>query len=509
VVCHNPGLAEADFAVMVHAIHAGEMREEDYILGGDNFSDVVFPQDLKDCAKCHKGTDGDNWKNLPTMAACGACHDGLDFASHMGGQTDNSKCLGCHGETGFAAVEKFHITDNATPNNPMVPDGAVNFTYEIADVSVGAANAPVVKFRIMADGSPVTFNTYTAEATIMLNGFTDRAPGFLVAWAVPQFNFDEPADYNNIGGDADGGGQPASVGLDDIWNGTMGLLNGPDGEGYYTATITAVPFPKGSTLRAVAMQGYYQQITPNWDSENPLSRHTIAAVSWVDGDQRRDIVDSNKCANCHEWFEGHGGNRVRTVQVCAVCHVPNLSSSGRTGDAVTSSEDPLDNPDDTNNLKDLIHGIHSAAFRETPYVFVRASSRGTTLYDWSDKLFPNEPNRCLTCHIDGKDTFFIDSIPENALFTNTRTLGEFDDTQTDVEENRASVPNREDLVNSPIASSCYYCHDGEKAVAHMEQNGGFIRHIRDDLINWPPRETCIVCHGQNKIADVELVHQDK
>jgi OmcA/MtrC family decaheme c-type cytochrome len=296
------------------------------------------------------------------------------------------------------------------------------------------------------------------------------------------------------------------VGIDDIWNGDMGTLAGPDAEGYYTATISGVPFPAGSMMRAVAMQSYFQQIEPNWDSEDPLARHTIAAVSWVKDEERRDIVDSNKCANCHEWFEGHGGNRVFTVQACAICHVPNLSSSGRTGDAVTSSEDPLDNPEDTNNLRDMIHGIHAAAMRETPYVFVRASSRGTTLYDWSHIGFPNDVNRCTLCHKSG--TYLVKSIPENSLFTNTRTLGESDNSQSDVEDNRASVPNREDLVNSPIASSCYYCHDSEDAVVHMEQNGGSIRVARDDLLNWPPREACIVCHGEGRVADVEMAHQD-
>ena len=36
------------------------------------------------------------------------------------------------------------------------------------------------------------------------------------------------------------------------------------------------------------------------------------------------------CLECHEIFEGHGGNRVSNAQVCVMCHNPNLSSSGRT-----------------------------------------------------------------------------------------------------------------------------------------------------------------------------------
>ena len=36
------------------------------------------------------------------------------------------------------------------------------------------------------------------------------------------------------------------------------------------------------------------------------------------------------CLECHEAFEGHGGNRVNNVQVCVMCHNPQLTTSGRT-----------------------------------------------------------------------------------------------------------------------------------------------------------------------------------
>ena len=78
--------------------------------------------------------------------------------------------------------------------------------------------------------------------------------------------------------------------------------------------------------------------------------------------KRRLVVEAGKCANCHEIFEGHGGNRnigalsgKTEVVVCAVCHNPNLSSSGKTLD--------LTYPEATNNLKDMVHAIHAGAFR--------------------------------------------------------------------------------------------------------------------------------------------------
>ena len=98
-----------------------------------------------------------------------------------------------------------------------------------------------------------------------------------------------------------------------------------NGDGTFTATIAGA-FPAGATRRAVGLQGYFQ-VDVGAD-RYPL--HTPSAVIAVSGDDaRREVVDSNNCASCHEWFEGHGGNRVFNMNICTLCHVPNLSSSGR------------------------------------------------------------------------------------------------------------------------------------------------------------------------------------
>jgi len=511
VTCHNPSLGEADMTNMVHAIHAAGMRENAFELRND-FSHVGYPQDLRHCTKCHKGTD-DNWKTRPTMESCGACHDDVDFSTtddHPVTQTNNVACALCH--TPDVIVEQ-HITNNATAHNPDVPTGAVNFTYEIDEVTVNASDEAVVKFRILADGAPVEFNTFTGNGGAMLTGFS-RSPGFKLAWALPQDGIDEPADYNNLGNTA---GQPSSVDIDDLWSGASGSLSGPDTEGWYTGTLSAEPFPKGATLRAVALQGYFNQEDP------AVARHTISVVKAVTGDDaRRDIVDDAKCANCHEWFEGHGGNRVFTIQVCAVCHVPNLSSGGRAGDLTNYNYgdnsntdntidhvgwDPLLYPEDTNNLKDMIHGIHAAHDRENAFEFVRLRGGNLYYFDWSHVTFPTDVNKCLTCHESG--TYELDSIPEEALASNTRmTTGNTAETRQDVLDARDDVPNTMDIVNTPISSTCYYCHDNDAAVEHMALNGAGIRWTRDQVAIVEPFETCIVCHGPGRIADVEEVHED-
>jgi agmatine/peptidylarginine deiminase len=51
----------------------------------------------------------------------------------------------------------------------------------------------------------------------------------------------------------------------------------------------------------------------------------------------------------------------------------------------------------------------------------------------------------------------------------------------------------ENLVNSPISSACFSCHDTSAAKAHMVLNGGSIYEKRS--ITLTKTETCLICHG--------------
>ncbi len=123
------GYAVADFPIMVHKFHMSSYLTKrsatastGYFVGSSTYQ---FPTkaaaffskaDAKLCYNCHttnKTTiNEDNWKTKPSRIACGACHDGIDFATglmyksvntsntditHGGGkQTDDSKCASCH-----------------------------------------------------------------------------------------------------------------------------------------------------------------------------------------------------------------------------------------------------------------------------------------------------------------------------------------------------------------------------------------------------------------------------
>jgi len=305
-------------------------------------------------------------------------------------------------------------------------------------------------------------------------------------------------------------------------------------------------------MRAVALQGYFSQTgVPGYSSA--LARHTLSVLKPVSGDKvRREVVDAAKCGACHEWFEGHGGNRViglgtQGPVVCAACHVPNLTTSGRGADPATviarlktagantpliwdlnangvcdaaedanadtfcdvldgmllagyDPADPLTFPEVTNDLKELVHAIHGAEARETPFREVRdRGSSGVFYYDFSFVTYPNTKDACLACHKPGT----YSGVPDGAAMTNWRTSNGVDD-RTNILAARNTVPNAMDTVATPFASACWACHDSALAKAHMEQNGAFIGDLR--MNSHTGSETCALCHGPGRIADIQVVH---
>jgi len=105
------------------------------------------------------------------------------------------------------------------------------------------------------------------------------------------------------------------------------------------------------------------------------TRRVIVKSGYVDNNGR--LVDDPAqianlkpigCLECHQAFEGHGGNRVNNVQVCVMCHNPQLTTSGRTiPDNVTIDNtvktklgsNPLLYPEVTQNMGELIHRLHA------------------------------------------------------------------------------------------------------------------------------------------------------
>lgn len=124
------------FKRLIHRIHTGEDLTQDFTVYGNgnranNFNEVRFPGDRRNCAKCHTGgsfnlplpTGEDNVTTLrdyfspqgPATAACLGCHDSRDAAAHaylntttFGGTNPAEACATCHGTGRDWDVAKMH-----------------------------------------------------------------------------------------------------------------------------------------------------------------------------------------------------------------------------------------------------------------------------------------------------------------------------------------------------------------------------------------------------------------
>lgn len=149
--------------VWIHKIHMGEeLIKTGYNPNALLLNEFRFPQDVRNCTKCHSDATGktvatgttipqaDNWKNSPSRLACGACHDGINFvdgsgytlrdrnnavlagvalasttpSGHVGrGQSTDSGCPTCHLPGAMYDVDVLHM-----PVAPIDPANANNTT---------------------------------------------------------------------------------------------------------------------------------------------------------------------------------------------------------------------------------------------------------------------------------------------------------------------------------------------------------------------------------------------
>ncbi|MBZ0275945.1 MAG: OmcA/MtrC family decaheme c-type cytochrome, partial [Anaerolineae bacterium] len=172
LLCHTPQNVDPetgsslDMKVMVHQIHDGAGLPSVvaggtyYIVGFrqnvQDFSGVVFPQDVRSCATCHTGSDGDNFKTAPNAAACTSCHNDvnpLTSDNHPGRPKTDVQCLDCH----LSEDEDFDPeTISGAHTVPRFSTRLSGVNFEIISVSDAApGSAPAVTFKITNNAGEV------------------------------------------------------------------------------------------------------------------------------------------------------------------------------------------------------------------------------------------------------------------------------------------------------------------------------------------------------------------
>ena len=542
------GTAAGDFPVMVHKIHMGEeLTKLNYNYANVLFNEITYPQDQRNCTKCHTATNtatpqGDAWMNNPSRLACGACHDRVDFANGVNHAVmlDDKNCTGCHGATGIQLAHMPLVApaaDWATnthtngsyiasdPNN--LPAGAHAITYDLKSVSLDASRHPVFTFRFLEDGQRKDFNAYAVGASYWDNYV--GGPNFIVVFGMPEDGITAPKDWN----------ASSSVYFPAAWDGTKATLSAtPDSNGYYTLTMTTV-IPAGASIvtggigynygsgsipmTQTAVNGYPFNSTTKLGGVSVPAQNVSKAVSSTDA--RRNIVSAAKCNDCHASLGVftksvfHAGERNDGAS-CTFCHNANY-----VGDHQTDGW--------ANNAKDMIHALHASSVRDNKFSWQAAAGA------FWNVTYPAILNDCEACHVPGSYDFSASAnaaqmpnllwstaangpTPAAAstvvITTGTETItgltviSPFITPGVDygvrysynVSTGVTTPAAPTTLVNSPIAAACFGCHDSKVAMAHMQGNGGAIYEPRSTAL--AKVEQCMICHGTGKTADIKAMH---
>ncbi len=552
VMCHNPGTTDpvsgnvVTLSNLVHKVHAGKLLAaagQPYYVSSAGYSEVGFPQDLRNCTKCHSASNpatpqGDNWKTAVSKEACLSCHaDKIGSTwetSHkvyaqspeLNGGTakptaaaldlTNAQCNDCHKAGTPVSSERVHWNQNE--------ENAAKYKMNIEAVTYDSVTRKVTVKYFLADptNGNAAYNLVTSDcaSTTVPTCSTSTKFGnlrFYVAYgnmigqstAVTEFT-----SYNN-------GGSGANA---YAYKGTN------DGNNHYSIditlpadTATAVAFGTARVVSIGQIKEPKLQVKSATDPrpavvpavlQNVIVQNTFKEVALTGTlNPRRTIVSTEKCNVCHgalgttsgsntlaEAF--HGGAR-DIVEACVVCHDPNRASNGNmmtNGLALYESY----------QFKRMIHGIHGNSKRTSPFTHGNkvvdafnmdgtsktagnpALATGVENYA-AEVAWPGVGINCNVCHVNNsyKQDLGVVATVVNKVPT----------TETD--------PNKWNVI-SPKAASCTACHDSSTAIGHVTSFGGssFGNLTQTGYLS-AVRESCDDCHAPGAFKGVDVVHNQK
>ena len=486
VMCHQPQHADPvtgntlDLKVMVHKIHMGSelpsvVAGTPYQITGfrnsvSDFSDVVDPADPRRCEVCHDQNSGaaqaKAFMTEPSRAACGACHDDINFATganHPGGfQQDDNQCSNCHvaqGETPFdASIMGAHVvpTDTAAryPQNPNTLLAGLNLAITSV-TNTSAGQAPTVTFTVRDDK-----NTNIPLSKLSTVQFSMAGP------------------TTDFGYTSFGSNTSSTPGY--VTESAAKATCDASGDCSYTFTHT-IPanatgtFTMGGEARmsVTVLGGTTASQTVSLGASNPVMNFS------VDGSTvqpRRTVVALSNCNQCHVALSLHGGLRNNT-EYCVVCHNPSNTDATVRANAQVASDKSA--PAQGINFSLLVHRIHNGVnvvpAGGKPYIVV---GHGGSHNDFSNVLFPAmSPSgsatylqNCTLCHANGS---------EQNLPTGLNP-----------------VADPQGWINpiQPTSSACSGCHVSKSEASHFLANTTALG------------EGCNVCHGSGAQFAVDAVH---
>jgi OmcA/MtrC family decaheme c-type cytochrome len=475
IMCHTPQTTDSatgntvDFTVFIHKLHMGQqlpsvIAGKAYMIGDSDYSGVSFPADPRRCETCHNQKSGAvqaaNYLTKPTAAACGACHDNVNFATglnHAGGpQLSDNLCSTCHipqGELDFdASIKGSHVI----PATSAMLNG---LQVALTKVDNGmAGQKPTVTFSLLdGAGKPLALSTLGSLSFTMAGSTSDYG-------------------YTSFGTDVT---TPGYVTESAIAAATIAKC-GADGTCTY-AFQHAVPakaigsYSIGVEARRTEtlLPGTTKQMVTTYGAKNQVVSFSVDGSALA---LRRAVVATARCEQCHVQFTTiHGGLRNQT-EYCVICHNPSQTDLARRPGAVDPADKVL--PPQSVNFNMLVHRIHTGeklAAKGSSYTVV---GFGGSHNDFSDVTYPamsptgatGDARNCSMCHVSGSEQ--------------TLPLG----------KNAVVDPQGPVNPNQAIAGSCVGCHADRPTASHTLSN-------TDSL-----GESCTICHRTGAQFSVGSVH---
>lgn len=490
VTCHNPYSTDedsgssVDMKVMIHKIHHGVNLANGYTVigfGGSvhDYSDIVFPQDVRNCTTCHEESDANtpdagNWKMVQNRAACGTCHDDIDWENGGHGGVsffDDTACASCHGPTATAAGTEVRV-ENAHALLEQIEAG--KFLYEVISVTntaPGQVPAATIRVSNPEDGSFYDINDPAGPFQVGSSRLN-----LDISWSTTALGNIDPDD--DLGRAPTSGAPFAPIQI----NFKAGATN--DGANAFTKSADAA-IPTGIMGSGLAVLEGRAAVDIDGQLDNlPVSSAVYTfAITDASPRARRSVVDIDKCNDCHKNLALHGDNRSGNTEVCSTCHNPNATDIQRrvAGSACVAELGLDDAPID---MKRMVHAIHAGTIGVCGYQ--------NSAHSYFGLVYPGHLNNCEGCHKPG--TYYpVDPAVVPA-------------TSVDAGADRSSL--LDDVAISPNTSVCSACHTSSLASQHMIQNGGDFAASKNEngtLIS-AGTETCELCHGPGRVSDVRDMH---
>jgi OmcA/MtrC family decaheme c-type cytochrome len=478
VMCHTPQNVDPDtgnlldFKVMLHKIHMGSslpsvIAGKPYqIIGFQNsvndFSKVVDPAMAQRCTVCHDQTTGAKqataYLTQPTRAACGACHDDVNFATganHPGGAEPNDNlCSTCHVPQGASDFDASIVGAHVVPTDSSLLSGLKATLVSIANGTAG--NKPTVTFTLTNNaGNGVPISALGSISLTMAGPTTDY--GYTV--------FGSATTPGYVTESVSATAATCSAAGTCVYNFTHAVPAGATGT--YAIGLEA-------RRTETVLVGQPNQQTIQYGAANPVSYFSVDGSTVA---PRRLVVAETNCNQCHVELSLHGTLRNNTLY-CVMCHNPSNTDVSVRGSATNATDKAL--PPQGINFNMLVHRIHfgpnaAADGAKNPYVVV---GFGGSHNDFSTTLFPplnpngstGDTQNCSLCHTNGSEQ----NLP--------------------IGKNQVVDPQGWINPNQAVAGACSGCHTSESESSHFLANTTTLG------------ESCTVCHSSGAAYAVDQVH---